>query len=169
MTRGAGFALDREGDIAGDVLAEIVDRAAFGVRPSSRDRRRARARCTGVVSCGIRARRVEGDRPSRCRRSAVSVSCARVVDLAEIDAATSGSAAGRSASSRRSRATQLCRRTLQLGDRGDLVAPGVDERLLRPHHLRAVPAVAEPDVDGVARRPAAGRRRRRSGSDRRLS
>src|SRR5438105_3479436 len=36
-----------------------------------------------------------------------------------------------------------------LGDRRNLIAPAIQDRMPRPQHPRAIPAVAEPDVDRV--------------------
>ena len=148
MTRAPRFALDGEGDVAAAVLAEIVDRAALGIRRSSRATGSGSSSWTASISCGI------------------SSACVEVGDRARRPGRPAGPPAARRRSRRnRCRTCRIGRRPLvqlasvasdaalppraQLGDGADLVAPGVEDRVARPHHLRAVPAVAEPDVDGV--------------------
>ena len=146
---GAALAADPQGDIATQILAEIVEAPALGIFPAVDGRQRLQfAHAAGLV--GDEARGVEGQ--YRAAGDCLQFVEPGVVDLAEIDAALqdrqqAALPGGVGCEQQRRIAAGA---GAQLRNGGDPVAPGVVERrLLRPHHLRAVPAVGEPDVDDV--------------------
>ncbi len=129
---GPCLAGDGEGDIAGMVLAEIVDGAPLGIGPGlhGRDRRQfarrrgfVRHEDAGVERQHLGARRhlllepgvvLLAEIDARLAHRQFAADPAGIGDKQEIGAVGVGS---------------------QFGDRGDVLAPDVEQRHLAPHHL----------------------------------
>ena len=141
-------AAHREGDIPGRVLAEVVDRPAVAVGPALPRRERRQFPDRPALLRHEEARVELQHLDARGRRRILEPG---VVDLAEVDARPQD----------RQRAALPCavgpqQHLVARGDLGqcaDPVAPAIEDRLVPPHDLRAVPAVREPDLDPVRARP----------------
>ena len=143
---GARRTTDGIGNIATHILPEIVHHAALRIGPAldRRQRRQLTHRCR-LMRDQYRSVIVQHSGAGRYDRRHP-----RIIALAEIDARFADrQLAALPAVIGRQQGCSVGGAGPQLGNGGNILAPGIDDGMLAPHERRAQPAIGQPDLDGV--------------------